>query len=406
MAPGEVVGDGMEHLDLLWTGFKMVDAAVQRAAGFDQRSGFVDVERQRDFVRLENLSILKPFLIAGFIAYILNFLMEIFENLLFKLKYFQNDKKKKIARLISIFVTYSIFIMLIVILVNNIIPHIYYSIYDIIVNLPYYTEKITEFLTNLFNKFELRPDLEVELMKRLDLQFQYITNNLSNILPYLGKFASTFMDILMNSILGIIISIYMLYDKERFILMLKKMLYAIFPESFANYSYRAGKILNKSMRSYIGAKSISALIIGIAFYLVLLVLGIKYSVLIAILLGITNLIPWFGCWIGLIPVFPIILLQSSSKALWFFLIFNIITQIDGNYLSPKLQGNKLGISPFWIMFAIIVFGSLFGIIGFFIGVPVFYVIYVLFGEFINKRIKKKNIICDDDNCFYKKDIEI
>ena len=352
------------------------------------------------------LSILKPFLIAGFIAYILNFLMEIFENLLFKLKYFQNDKKKKIARLISIFVTYSIFIMLIVILVNNIIPHIYYSIYDIIVNLPYYTEKITEFLTNLFNKFELRPDLEVELMKRLDLQFQYITNNLSNILPYLGKFASTFMDILMNSILGIIISIYMLYDKERFILMLKKMLYAIFPESFANYSYRAGKILNKSMRSYIGAKSISALIIGIAFYLVLLVLGIKYSVLIAILLGITNLIPWFGCWIGLIPVFPIILLQSSSKALWFFLIFNIITQIDGNYLSPKLQGNKLGISPFWIMFAIIVFGSLFGIIGFFIGVPVFYVIYVLFGEFINKRIKKKNIIYDDDNCFYKKDIEI
>lgn len=296
--------------------------------------------------------------------------------------------------------------MLIVILVNNIIPHIYYSIYDIIVNLPYYTEKITEFLTNLFNKFELRPDLEVELMKRLDLQFQYITNNLSNILPYLGKFASTFMDILMNSILGIIISIYMLYDKERFILMLKKMLYAIFPESFANYSYRAGKILNKSMRSYIGAKSISALIVGIAFYLVLLVLGIKYSVLIAILLGITNLIPWFGCWIGLIPVFPIILLQSSSKALWFFLIFNIITQIDGNYLSPKLQGNKLGISPFWIMFAIIVFGSLFGIIGFFIGVPVFYVIYVLFGEFINKRIKKKNIICDDDNCFYKKDIEI
>lgn len=352
------------------------------------------------------LSILKPFLIAGFIAYILNFLMEIFENLLFKLKYFQNEKKKKIARLISIFVTYSIFIMLIVILVNNIIPHIYYSIYDIIVNLPYYTEKITEFLTNLFNKFELRPDLEVELMKRLDLQFQYITNNLSNILPYLGKFASTFMDILMNSILGIIISIYMLYDKERFILMLKKMLYAIFPESFANYSYRAGKILNKSMRSYIGAKSISALIVGIAFYLVLLVLGIKYSVLIAILLGITNLIPWFGCWIGLIPVFPIILLQSSSKALWFFLIFNIITQIDGNYLSPKLQGNKLGISPFWIMFAIIVFGSLFGIIGFFIGVPVFYVIYVLFGEFINKRIKKKNIICDDDNCFYKKDIEI
>ena len=352
------------------------------------------------------LNILKPFLIAGFIAYILNFLMEIFENLLFKLKYFQNDKKKKIARLISIFVTYSIFIMLIVILVNNIIPHIYYSIYDIIVNLPYYTEKITEFLTNLFNKFELRPDLEVELMKRLDLQFQYITNNLSNILPYLGKFASTFMDILMNSILGIIISIYMLYDKERFILMLKKMLYAIFPESFANYSYRAGKILNKSMRSYIGAKSISALIVGIAFYLVLLVLGIKYSVLIAILLGITNLIPWFGCWIGLIPVFPIILLQSSSKALWFFLIFNIITQIDGNYLSPKLQGNKLGISPFWIMFAIIVFGSLFGIIGFFIGVPVFYVIYVLFGEFINKRIKKKNIICDDDNCFYKKDIEI
>lgn len=352
------------------------------------------------------LSILKPFLIAGFIAYILNFLMEIFENLLFKLKYFQNDKKKKIARLISIFVTYSIFIMLIVILVNNIIPHIYYSIYDIIVNLPYYTEKITEFLTNLFNKFELRPDLEVELMKRLDLQFQYITNNLSNILPYLGKFASTFVDILMNSILGIIISIYMLYDKERFILMLKKMLYAIFPESFANYSYRAGKILNKSMRSYIGAKSISALIVGIAFYLVLLALGIKYSVLIAILLGITNLIPWFGCWIGLIPVFPIILLQSSSKALWFFLIFNVITQIDGNYLSPKLQGNKLGISPFWIMFAIIVFGSLFGIIGFFIGVPVFYVIYVLFGEFINKRIKKKNIICDDDNCFYKKDIEI
>lgn len=352
------------------------------------------------------LSILKPFLIAGFIAYILNFLMEIFENLLFKLKYFQNDKKKKIARLISIFVTYSIFIMLIVILVNNIIPHIYYSIYDIIVNLPYYTEKITEFLTNLFNKFELRPDLEVELMKRLDLQFQYITNNLSNILPYLGKFASTFVDILMNSILGIIISIYMLYDKERFILMLKKMLYAIFPESFANYSYRAGKILNKSMRSYIGAKSISALIVGIAFYLVLLALGIKYSVLIAILLGITNLIPWFGCWIGLIPVFPIILLQSSSKALWFFLIFNVITQIDGNYLSPKLQGNKLGISPFWIMFAIIVFGSLFGIIGFFIGVPVFYVIYVLFGEFINKRIKKKDIICDDDNCFYKKDIEI
>ncbi|XTI74308.1 AI-2E family transporter [Parvimonas sp. G1425] len=138
------------------------------------------------------------------------------------------------------------------------------------------------------------------------------------------------------------------------------------------------------------AKGIGAIIVGITFYVILLIMKLDYALLFAFTLGFTNLIPWFGCYLGAIPIVIVLLFTSTfNTALWFVIIVVIVSMIDANVISPRVSGKSLGISSFWVIFALVLGGSLFGVIGFLLSVPVFVVIYTTLKEYIESRLEKK-----------------
>ena len=195
---------------------------------------------------------------------------------------------------------------------------------------------------------------------------------------------------LLNIILAIIISGYLLYDKENFSRILKKFMIAVFPEKANRITFKIVKRFDYTLKSYLLAKGIGAIIVGITFYIILLFMKIDYALLFAFILGFTNLIPWFGCYLGAIPIAIVLLFTSTfNTVLWFMIIVVIVSMIDANVISPRVSGKSLGISSFWVIFALVLGGSLFGIIGFLLSVPVFVVIYTTLKEYIEARLTKK-----------------
>jgi predicted PurR-regulated permease PerM len=189
----------------------------------------------------------------------------------------------------------------------------------------------------------------------------------------------------------LIISIYVLIDKERFFALGKKIVYSLFSKTGAmeilKLFYRSNNIFNR----FIGGKILDAFIIGIITFIVLTIFKMPYAVLISFTVGITNVIPFFGPFLGAIPSFIIIFFVSPIKALWFLLIILIIQQTDANLIEPKILGDSLGISAFWILFSILVMGKAFGIVGMIIGVPLFTIIYSIIKDIIEERLKKKDM---------------
>jgi predicted PurR-regulated permease PerM len=199
---------------------------------------------------------------------------------------------------------------------------------------------------------------------------------------------------LWNIVIGLIVSIYFLLDKEKFCAASKKITYALFDEKTANYLVKFGKRSDDIFGNFISGKILDSLIIGILTFVVLIIAKMPYATLISVIIGITNIIPFFGPFFGAIPSALIILFVSPVKAMWFLVIVVVIQQIDGNIIGPKILGDSLGISAFWILFALLVAGKLLGLVGMIIGVPLFAIMYSTIKELIEMRLKEKNMPVD------------
>jgi predicted PurR-regulated permease PerM len=196
-------------------------------------------------------------------------------------------------------------------------------------------------------------------------------------------------------IFGFIISIYILKDKEIFIQSSKKFLYALFNKSSVNTFLSFGKEVDSIFSRYIIGKAIDSTIIGLLCAIGMSLLDAPYGLLISLIVGVTNMIPYFGPFIGMIPAFFITLLFDPIKALWVLLFVFILQQFDGFYLGPKILGEKVGVSPFWIILAVTLGGGTFGVLGMFLGVPIIAIAKILIERFIEKRLKTKDIHLDD-----------
>ena len=194
-----------------------------------------------------------------------------------------------------------------------------------------------------------------------------------------------------NIILGIIVSIYLLIDKEKFCALIKKITYAIFPKSASEKILEVSYMSNSIFGKFLIGKIVDSAIIGVLTFFILALCKMPYAILVSVIVGITNIIPFFGPFIGAVPSFIIILFISPVKALWFLVIIFIIQQLDGNIIGPKILGDSIGISAFWILFSILVAGKFLGLIGMVIGVPLFAVIYAIVKEIIEGKLKKKNM---------------
>jgi len=215
--------------------------------------------------------------------------------------------------------------------------------------------------------------------------------NMTQIVTVISKQALNFVSFFVNLFVGFIVAIYLLHSKENMCGKGKKMAYAFFKEKEANEIISSCRFVHATFTGFIMGKIIDSLIIGILSYIGNLILDIPYPLLIAVIVGITNIIPFFGPYIGGIMGFIILILIEPISALVFLIFVVILQQFDGNILGPKILGNSTGLSSFWVIFAIMLFGSLWGVAGWILGVPVFAVIYAFVNRVTEFYLEKKNL---------------
>jgi predicted PurR-regulated permease PerM len=194
-----------------------------------------------------------------------------------------------------------------------------------------------------------------------------------------------------NLIIGIIVSIYLLSDKEGFVAAVKRMMYSIFSVETADRLRSGLNFVDRTFMSFLNGKLLDSLIIGIICYIVCSILQMPYTLLVSVIVGVTNIIPFFGPLIGAVPSALIILMVDPTKCLIFVIFVIILQQIDGNIIGPRILGNSTGITGFWVMFSIILGGGLFGFWGLLLGVPVFVVIYSLVTNLVVKKLKRNDL---------------
>lgn len=339
----------------------------------------------------EIVGVFQPFIIGFVIAYLVNFILKFYENKVLK-KFNKNSKKS--MRGLSILLSYATAILIFYIFIQFVVPQLVQSITGLVNDIPKYLYDMRVILEQTLKETDISP----EYMNLINEKFTEITNWLiqlfTNLLPIIGGVVMAFASSVWNIILGIIVSVYLLCDKEKFFALGKKVTVALFNEKHSNIILELANRTNLTFGKFIGGKIVDSAIIGVLTFIILTIFNMPYTLLISVIIGITNIIPFFGPFIGAIPSAIIILFVSPIKAVWFGIIILVIQQIDGNIIGPKILGDSIGVSAFWILFAILVAGKLFGLVGMIIGVPMFALIYSVVKDIIELRLRKKGLPID------------
>lgn len=351
--------------------------------------------------------ILMPIIYGLVIAYILNPFVSLLEKKVFlklieKNRPNRKQKTEKKIRNISILTTLIIMVMLLYGLLNLLIPQLIKSIQTIIQSLPSYYENFQSWLGEIIKKNPQLENSTSEMLEQASAYFQSWLN--SDILPKLKdtliSVSTGFMDfvnILKNLVVGLIISIYVMSSKEKFAAQSKKLVYAIMKPKQANRIITGIRFVNTTFIKYISGMITDSMIIGIICFIVTSLLNIPYGVLISVIIGCTNIIPFFGPYIGGIPSAFLILLVDPLKCLYFIIFIMLLQLVDGNIIAPKILGDSTGLSSFWVVFAILIGGGIFGIPGMFIGVPVFAVIYAFIKISVSRSLEARNLPGDTES---------
>lgn len=340
------------------------------------------------------IRILTPVIYGFVLAYILNPVLRFFERNCFtplfnKAKKIKNPQKA--SRALGVFTTVLFAAAILITLIWLVIPQLFASISTMASNIPNYIKITQDFIDNLLREYP-------SLLEYANSLFDSLNPVITDIAPQLAKFAGSmaagvwqFASSVLDFFVGIVISIYVLYSKEIFASQFKRFCCAVFPKRFCKSFFSAAKVTDKTFGGFISGKLLDSAIIGVICFIVCSIFKIPYTPLVSVLVGVTNIIPFFGLFFGAIPSAFIILLESPVKSLIFIVFVIVLQQVDGNLIGPKILGDSTGLSAFWVIFAILVGGGLFGILGMFIGVPVFAVIYTFVSAFVDARLAKKSL---------------
>ena len=340
------------------------------------------------------LAIISPFIGAFAIAYILNRPMNFFEKKVFS---FLNRSKPRprLVRGLSVATVMLLFVAILGGLIAIIIPQLVASISNLIAQLPSYFQEFVAWLRGIMVNLHLNTaQLDQFAVEGQDF-FTMILENVQKALPDLANtglnLTISAVNFISSAFVAFIASIYLLLSKERFIMQTKKACFALLPKRFTENMIRVTRDSHIIFSNFISGKIIESLFVGTLTFIALMIIGIDYALLISVIMAIFNLIPFFGPFIGAIPSVLLLLMVNPMDALWFIIVTVVLQQIDGQIIGPKILGNSTGLTAFWVIFAIIVGGGLFGVLGMILGIPVFAVIYALAREFINARLKKKGL---------------
>lgn len=330
------------------------------------------------------MHLISPFIIGFSIAFLLNQpMLWIESNLLNKLK-LDATKKRVIASLLALILglfVVGIFLWLV-------IPQLLNSIFQLVESFPSHVDNFRIFMNDILIKLNISVEEFTQLFAGGDV-LSKLSDIVTQVLPNVIQSSFSFVGMLFNFVLGIMAAMYMLVDQERLKRHVKISVFAIFPKDVALYFVHVSSITKEIFNNFIIGKSVDSLIIGILCYIGMTMLQLPYAILLSVFVGVTNMIPVFGPFIGAVPGFFILLVIHPIYSLYFLLFILLLQQFDGNILGPLILGDKLGLPSLWILFSVCVGGGMFGIVGMFIGVPIFAVIYTLLKEVFHQRIRKK-----------------
>lgn len=336
-------------------------------------------------------NMLAPFLIGMLIAYVLNPLVKLFDGKIFE-KLFKM-KNRNMRKGLSILISYVLVIGLLTVCISVVIPELYNSIYNVYNGINDYYNNFLTFLDKLAVK---HPDLDIAYITKLAESnstkvVEFLQNSIGTILPILYNTSISVISWILNLVIALMVSCYMLIDKEKLIRNFKRLIYVIMKKNTAERFISTLKDANEIFSNFVIGKALDSLIIGIICFIFMKIVGLEYAMLISVIVGITNMIPYFGPFIGAIPGSILLLTVNWKMAFVFIIWIVVLQQFDGLYLGPKILGDRLGLRPLWIIFAITVGGYFFGPIGMFLGVPTVAVIAYLLDRWITRVLIKKNI---------------
>lgn len=334
------------------------------------------------------LGILTPFVMGGLIAYLLNPAVKFFEDKVYKAK-----RLGKIKTVLSLITVYALVAIIIILLMNTLIPILVRSIVNVAVQIPVYFDKLLEFRNGDWNHsvvgkllYNAIASVENHFTKAIN-EYDIFSLNpaISDILGGVVNVTGIAIDI----VFGIVISIYFILEKKNLSSGLKKILRAFFKEESYQKINFYGREAHRIFSRFIVGQFLDSLIISILCMIGLKLLGTQNSILYGAIIGVTNMIPYFGPFIGGVPVVLLVLFESPLRALWVGLFIFALQQADSMIMAPKIIGESVNLSPFWIIFAILVGGGLFGVIGMFLGAPALAFILLVCNRWLDKRIEKK-----------------
>jgi len=344
---------------------------------------------------------LSPIIWGLAIAYLLNPIVTRVQKKLFLplgVKLFKKHPNRAFpfSRGVSTALIVLLFVILLTLFAVLVVPQIYSSVETLVISLPGYIDRAAARINDFADSFPRAGEYISDIVDRvISFLDDWATNDapgqLKDLLLDISLRVVSFVRGLFNLLIGIIVSVYLLYSKERFLARVKKLLYAVFPEKTVRAFLSAARFTDKAFLRFIGGKLLDSLIIGCICYLFCIIAKTPYALLVSVFVGITNIIPFFGPFIGAVPSALLILTQSGSQCFAFVIFITILQQFDGNFLGPLILGSRSGISGFWIIFSILLGGGFFGFIGMLVCVPVFTVIYTALRYFADARLEKRGL---------------
>lgn len=345
------------------------------------------------------LHTMQPIIIGAVLAYLMNPIMKRIEKFAMNfLKKRVKDEKKveKASRAIGVTGSILVLVMIIALLIAAVVPALISSVTSLADTAPTYVNKTVDLIQNgNFGDSELA-ELVSEYMEEGVAQLDKWTKE--SLLPqaqkYIAQITAGVINVVkgvLNFIIGIIVMVYILTIKETFVGQAKKVIYAIFKPQRGNVIIHVARRADSIFGGFITGKILDSAIVGAICYIGCLILRIPDSILVATIIGVTNIIPVFGPFIGAVPTLFIVVIQSPWHALYLLIFVIVLQQVDGNIIGPKILGSSTGLSTFWVMFAILVGGGLFGFAGMLLGVPTFGVIYYIITKIVDYILSKRKL---------------
>lgn len=337
------------------------------------------------------ITIIAPFLIGSIIAFIINVPMRFIERKINECN--RLGRIKKFKRSISFSITILSILLVIFIVIFLVIPEIIKTFGILKDNMPKYINNLENFLNNIgIESHEVQDYLNsIDWNEFQRNVISFIQNGAGSFFNSTFGVVTSIIGTIINFFVGFIFAAYILMQKEKLVVQVKKIFYSFLKENVVEKILDICRMCDKIFSNFLFGQVTEAIILGTLFFLCMTIFRMPYALLIGVLIAVTALIPIFGAFVGCILGSFLIIMVNPIQALWFVILFLVLQQIEGNFIYPHVVGNSVGLPSMWVLVAVTVGGSVMGVLGMILFIPVFSVIYAIFREIINTRLKDRNL---------------